>query len=583
MPFYYTHLIILPMLSSVITGALALHTRKLRNVPVAAKLFWVMAGSSGWCFFHALNTAATTVELKVLFLKCGYCSAAVMVVNLPLMFFALMGRVNLAQNRALLLLFSIVPAVSMTSSLIPGLQPFFRSGFHLVARGNLLLLGYTEGFWYRINIGYLYVLELFILLASLRFISRGNRIQHNSLIIALIGMFLPLLTNTFPYSPAKEFSMSTSVLFITGLCYWWAALRHHLLDLVPIAREALFEELPEPVLVVDSLGRLSAINKAADQVQLNRMSLGLPLEELFPSGHALFGLCGTTANRIFHDIGTERWWQVSRKELRKGAELYGSLVVLHDITELQQLQMEREENEKQLTASLAAEHSARSEQERFIAMVAHEYRTPLAIIQANHDILGLAPLEQGQRDRSLAIMSQGIRRLKEIFDGYLQKTDFDLTLTPNPEPLDFRDLVRRIVPDAEELWGPRFMLVDHDRRPATISADGKLLKTMILNILDNAAKYTPEADAVDLAVTADVDKVSLVCENNPGVGQIDLTQVFQKYYRGKNKQGTSGTGVGLYLVSKIVESHGGTAGAEISNQGRFRITITLPTGGDKQR
>ena len=155
MPFYYTPWIILPLLSALLNGALAFHARKLRNVPVAAKLFWVMAGTAGWCVFYALNTAAATLELKILFLKCGFCSAAVMLANMPLMFIALMGRSDLARSRVALMLFSAVPAISVTSSLVPGLQPFFRSGFHLVARGDLLLLGYTVGFWYPVHIGYL--------------------------------------------------------------------------------------------------------------------------------------------------------------------------------------------------------------------------------------------------------------------------------------------------------------------------------------------------------------------------------------------------------------------------------------------
>ena len=105
---------------------------------------------------------------------------------------------------------------------------------------------------------------------------------------------------------------------------------------------------------------------------------------------------------------------------------------------------------------------------------------------------------------------------------------------------------------------------------------------MILNILDNAAKYSPAADAIEFSFTADADKVTIACENSLGLGQIDISQIFQKYYRGKNTQGTSGSGVGLYLVSKIAESHGGTVSAEVTDQRRFRIKITLPALGENQ-
>ncbi|MDO9139353.1 MAG: histidine kinase N-terminal 7TM domain-containing protein [Methylobacter sp.] len=576
MPFYYTPYIILPLLSALVNGALAVKAGKLRNIPAASRLFWVMLGCSGWSLSYALNTASTALDMKEFFLKCGFTFGSITLINLPLLFLALMGLTRLI-NRWSILLFAVIPLISTTLNWIPELQVFFRSDFHLVQTGNLLLISFVEGFWYKLHFKYLYVLQLLIFLLALWFIFRSSRVRRNSLILALVGMFLPLLTDILPYSPANEFSMATSVLFLTGLCFWWAALRHHLLDLVPIAREKLFEEMHEPVLIMDSHCRMAAINNAASQLGLEQSSVGLSLVELFPLGTPLYSLASLENNGVLHDLENNRWWRISRKELYKDNEHQGALLVLHDITPLQQLQIELEESKKHLVVSLAAEQRARGEQERFLDMIAHEYRTPLAIIQVNHDILGIASLDIKQQEKSLATMSQGIRRLKEIFDSYLQKSDFERKLELNLAPLDGAHFIRKILSEAEALWGKRFALTCDNETPLIINADQKLLKTVILNLLDNAAKYSPPSDTVALTTELTDREMIFVCENSlASSGEIDIPQIFNKFYRGKNIQGTSGSGVGLYLVSKIIEEHGGSAEVEICAQEGFRITIRLP-------
>ncbi|MBV5348089.1 sensor histidine kinase, partial [bacterium] len=99
----------------------------------------------------------------------------------------------------------------------------------------------------------------------------------------------------------------------------------------------------------------------------------------------------------------------------------------------------------QLEQSLVVERDALAEQGRFIDMVSHEYRTPLSIIQANLDILGLGILEEGQKASSLFRMSHAVQRLQEIFDNYLQQNELERKLVLKREILNIVAFVWEVV------------------------------------------------------------------------------------------------------------------------------------------
>ena len=578
MPFYFTPWIILPLLSALTNGALAVVAWKRRNRASAGHLYWVMLGCSGWSLSYVLNTTATSLPLKVLFLKCGLTFAGIMLWRLPAFFLALLGfdRFNCGRN---LFLFAVEPAVAVACSWITVLQPVMRHDFNLVPADGLILLGYVAGPLYRLHIDYVYVVEsVLTLLCLFQLVATTNsRTKKRATVLGLIGIYLPLLTDIIRVSPAREFSLATSVLFLTGLCFWYGTLHFNLLDLITIGRETLLEEMDEPLLVVDPDGRLAACNYAAFSLGVTEASVGLHFADLFPGGSCFSSLASAENNTVLHDGNSDHWWLISKKDLIKEGSNHGSLFILRDITRQQQLQNELRESKSSLTVALAAEKAARGDQERFIDMICHEYRTPLAIIQSSHDILSIAAVDSRQRDASLATLSQAVKRLKELFDGYLQKNEIERRLALQPAAIECGDFVEQLLKEATVLWGERFIMTDRFVSPCTIFADTGLLKTALLNIFDNAIKYSPTDKNVVCTLTATVSTVTLTCANRiEGPGKIDATRIFSKYYRGGNTQGISGSGVGLYLLNRIITELGGTVDVEVVAEDHFHVVITLP-------
>jgi two-component system sensor histidine kinase KdpD len=172
-------------------------------------------------------------------------------------------------------------------------------------------------------------------------------------------------------------------------------------------------------------------------------------------------------------------------------------------------------------------------------------------------------------------MAQAIGRLKEIFDNYLQNCDRDHNLQLERQPLDGALLAQQMLSEAETMWGKRFFFTRSGETPFLV--DVGAFRTAVFNLLDNAVKYSPPDTPIVAAITATQTGASLVIENTmASAGEIAMDRVFDKYYRSKNTHGTIGTGVGLYLVRKIVEEHGGTAEVHILENVRFRVILRIP-------
>ena len=107
--------------------------------------------------------------------------------------------------------------------------------------------------------------------------------------------------------------------------------------------------------------------------------------------------------------------------------------------------------------------------------------------------------------------------------------------------------------------------------------DAILLERLLVNLLENAAKYTPAGSTVTLAACAGPDHLSVsVSDNGPGLPTGRPADMLRKFERGVRESATPGVGLGLAICRAIVLAHGGTLVAEASPLGGLRITLTLP-------
>lgn len=229
-----------------------------------------------------------------------------------------------------------------------------------------------------------------------------------------------------------------------------------------------------------------------------------------------------------------------------------------------------------LKRELTVAQAAHQEQRDFMALVSHEFRTPLAII--NTSAQQLARNLQAPVERTLTRctnIQQAARRMSNLMDDYLsldrlegaeralQVQSFDL-----PEWLE----------DAAADWPPERVALDIDEVPARWTGDPKLLHIVVRNLLTNADRHSPPDQEITLQ--ADVrdngDLRVRVIDHGEGVADDELPQVFKKYFRGRSAQGKPGAGLGLYMVERIVRLHGGRIRALPTPGGGATFEFRLP-------
>lgn len=228
----------------------------------------------------------------------------------------------------------------------------------------------------------------------------------------------------------------------------------------------------------------------------------------------------------------------------------------------------------------AREREVREQQGKFLDVVAHEYRTPLAVLKTNLDILGLTGDEAARRG-SLARMENAVRRLAEILDGNLRQGTEGAQSPIALETIDPGVVLRELAAQAADPATGSIQEVQvRGTEGIRVRADRRLLSTIFRNLLDNARKYSTPDSPLDVGIEAEAGAVAIRfandCAASPGGSTAGLDR---KYVRGENARGIPGQGMGLYLVRKLLEDQGGSLVLRLEPRGRFVAIVTLPQDG----
>jgi signal transduction histidine kinase len=229
-----------------------------------------------------------------------------------------------------------------------------------------------------------------------------------------------------------------------------------------------------------------------------------------------------------------------------------------------------------LQAALHSERAMREEQRQFFAMVNHEFRTPLAVMDSAATELQTFPTHElaPQRERAAQIR-RACRRLAVLVDNCLASERLDTAAFRLQ--LDWTP-VHELLADAVQLaqWSPRHHLsLDVDPRIEEWECDPTLVRIALSNLVDNAVKYASDGE---IAVSARIDAEGAlrlsVCDGGPGLPPGDPEQLFERGQRGSHP--ARGFGLGLWAVRRIAELHGGAVRASPSAKGGSCFAIVLP-------
>jgi two-component system phosphate regulon sensor histidine kinase PhoR len=240
----------------------------------------------------------------------------------------------------------------------------------------------------------------------------------------------------------------------------------------------------------------------------------------------------------------------------------GAIAVFHDITRLKQLEKIRQD---------------------FVANVSHELRTPLTTIKGYAETLLEGALKEDQAFQFVQVIKRHTDRLTKIVEDLLmlsriETKEFQLRM----EAIPLRDFIDDVVEFVKEPAEKKEISLSRNEIPSSLAvqADRDYLEQILINLLDNAVKYTPEGGKVIVsAIEKDSKEIQFSVEDNGiGIPKEDLSRIFERFYRvdkGRSKE-LGGTGLGLSIVKHLVQAHGGRVWVESQIGKGSTFYLTLP-------
>ncbi len=346
--FFYHIFSFLVSLSTLFFAVYALRYRSLR---VAQLFSWLMLAATGWLWSDLARAicqnpqAAYFLESKV-----QYVFIAAMPVLFLLFILDYMGHEKRISSKTVILLF-IIPAITQIvnwGEISGGVEKdivFDRAGAFLYS------IGWTYTPWFWVHMTYCYAL-LFIATSMIVVnLIQSSQAYRYQIMLLLIGSLMPplaVLLDTFAIVRGPM-DVGPIGFALMGPFFMWALFRYHLLDLIPVARSKLVETMDDPMMVIDTRGRVVDLNQAARKIIniADKKVIGEPISEVLSPWQDLVHSY-RNANRVQKEISVEVN-QVSRSyDLHispltdRQARITGRLIVLRDITARKAAEQERE-------------------------------------------------------------------------------------------------------------------------------------------------------------------------------------------------------------------------------------------------
>jgi two-component system sensor histidine kinase MprB len=219
----------------------------------------------------------------------------------------------------------------------------------------------------------------------------------------------------------------------------------------------------------------------------------------------------------------------------------------------------------------ALEESTRA-QRQLVADASHELRTPLTSVRTNIEVLaGDRLLPPQERARLLSDVVEQLEEMTTLIAELIELARAEQqSATPEEVRLDLlvADAVERARRNRPEV------VYTAELEPATVSGVPATIERAVVNLLDNAAKWSPPGANVEVVLR---DARLTVRDHGPGIAEEDLPYVFDRFYRARAARGMPGSGLGLAIVRQVAESHGGDVVAEPAEGGGTRMVLTLGT------
>ena len=330
--------------------------------------------------------------------------------------------------------------------------------------------------------------------------------------------------------------------------------------------EAILNSTPDPVLVTDASNRLILANPAAGHVFGVTIRRGErpDFEKTIQNNELRDLLQASSSERQSAEIGMPdgKTYLAMASPMTAEGKTVGRVCILRDVTQLKEIDTLKSD---------------------FVSTVSHDLRSPLTLMRGYATMLEMAGALNEQQRNYARMIVQGVDNMAKLVNNLLDLGRIDFGVGLQVESIPVLDILERVTGSlqmqAKQKGISLGVEIPRDL-PHAIEADAALLQQALYNLVENALKYTPQGGEVTIHLqTAPSDLTFAVQDSGIGIPKNDLPRLFEKFYRGTNREALAqrGTGLGLAIVKSIAERHGGSVWveSELGQGSTFYLKIPL--------
>jgi signal transduction histidine kinase len=554
--FEYSPWIWLIIGTTIIGAALFQYSRRYEGFPETKYFQVLILVATAWTVLQAAVISVTDLESKVLLTELKFAFAPYLCVAVFGLLTSMDGHGNWFDRRGLVVI-SIVPAITTVLALTSQWHTLFMYDFALAGQGPTVLHS-TEGLWYWFYLAYSYALITVALIVLIDSVRGSNSLYRKQAAIIALSFIPPFAFDILQNSLQLfgEMDLAPATFIFSGIIMAWGLYRYRLLDVCPIARGEVVENMTDAVLIIDNDLRLIDINQSVRPFLIvsTEAALGTPISAALPFGTDLLALIRSGGARgeikVGSVAGRPRTYDASVMPFEVRGELRARMVLMRDITE-------RKRAEEALQA-------ANDRLNLLSSMTRHDLLNQLTVVDG---YVALASKENDpEKVRAYLAKtessSEAARQLIE-FTG-----DYERVGIKAPSWLNVGELFSR----ATRQFPLDRIEVSSNTEGLSIYADA-MLEKVLYNLIDNTLRHGGSVSRISLDFEECCSRLALIYrDDGVGVPAKDKPLIFLRGF-GANK------GLGLFLARDVLA----ITGIDIFEDGGegegARFELIVPAGG----
>ena len=214
----------------------------------------------------------------------------------------------------------------------------------------------------------------------------------------------------------------------------------------------------------------------------------------------------------------------------------------------------------------------------FINNFSHEFKTPIASINGFAKLLKDAELSPEEKSEYLDIIIQESERLSSLSISILSLSRLEQqSILTNRTEFNLSEQIRIIIGSLYQKWSDKNLDIVFEGNDIFVYANKEMLGQVWVNLLDNAIKFSPENNIINVCIDTEPENITISFKNlSEAITTDQIDRLFDKFYQTDQSHYTNGNGLGLPMVKRIIELHGGSVKADLSDDSYITLTVTVP-------